>query len=144
MEITILSRSETAGLIKRVGLDLLLAHNRVISVNDFCHGKLFEQDNPRVLSLMFDDATPDFTWKDDVLFNGSMAEEVIDFLENHDGSDLIVHCYAGISRSAAIATFAARRLGYPEKQLKENRPIIHPNSHVLRTLESTYKFMNCA
>jgi predicted protein tyrosine phosphatase len=42
-----------------------------------------------------------------ILFNEDMAEKIVNFLEAMDTSkDLYVHCFAGICRSGAVASFA--------------------------------------
>lgn len=57
---------------------------------------------------VFDDI--DKVYKDFVVFSDEQANDIVNFLEKYHKSaekvDLIVHCFAGISRSAAIALFA--------------------------------------
>jgi len=64
-----------------------------------------------VLTLKFDDIFK--KTKDYVLFDETMADSVIDFLEKWDGKvdTLLIHCYAGLSRSAAIGAFARYFIG---------------------------------
>lgn len=44
-------------------------------------------------------------------FNESMAEQIIAFVKATDG-DILVHCQAGVSRSAAVAKFIHDHMGY--------------------------------
>jgi predicted protein tyrosine phosphatase len=47
-----------------------------------------------------------------VLFSDEMAQQIIDFIEkNRDVETLLVHCFAGQSRSRAVAAFAVEMLG---------------------------------
>ena len=69
--------------------------------NKYCKG---------VLTLYFDDV-----WKDvdeAVSFSEGMAHQVITFIrEHHHVETLIIHCYAGQSRSRAVGAFAVKMLG---------------------------------
>ena len=63
-----------------------------------------------VLTLLFDDIVKPVEGA--VLFSDEMAEQVIDFIEAHRSADtLLVHCYAGQSRSRAVGAFAVEMLG---------------------------------
>lgn len=91
----------------------------------------------KVLRLVFHDVDPGneatSSWK---LFDESHANQVIHFvrrLHAHDQSfDLVIHCKAGISRSAAIALFAASDTGcgFPRRLFAG-----FANMHVMVTLE---------
>jgi predicted protein tyrosine phosphatase len=66
-----------------------------------------------------------------VVFNEDMANNMIDFLEkyrigisNNEYDYLVIHCWAGISRSAAVAKFADEFYGineFPEKYTLYNK-----------------------
>lgn len=80
-----------------------------------------------VLQLLFDDVDPN---KDNVtrytLFNEQLADQILDFLLKHerDVDAVWVHCYAGISRSAAVASVISsiyRAQGYPLQYSLHNR-----------------------
>lgn len=59
-----------------------------------------------VLRLYFHDL--DKPWQNYVLFDVSMADQIIDWLEQaQDLKGIYCHCAAGISRSAAVAKFIA-------------------------------------
>lgn len=70
--------------------------------NDRCKG---------VLTLLFDDIERPVDGL--VLFSEEQARQVIDFIQAHrrDTDTLLVHCYAGQSRSRAVGAFAVRMLG---------------------------------
>ena len=71
------------------------------SKNEFCKD---------VLTLYFDDITREVEGA--VLFSDEMARQIIDFIEtNVDVDTLLVHCFAGQSRSRAVAAFAVEMLG---------------------------------
>lgn len=69
-----------------------------------------------ILRLEFHDSEPSATDLYRVYFNEAHAVEVIKFLEKHANTEVknvIVHCDAGVSRSAAISKFAALTYGLP-------------------------------
>ena len=69
--------------------------------NKFCKG---------VLTLYFDDVVKET--KGAVLFDENMADSVIAFIRSHmDVDTLLIHCYAGQSRSRAIGAFAKKMMG---------------------------------
>lgn len=93
-----------------------------------------------VLYVSFDDAenpTEDGSW---ALARESDIQSIFEFADEHPTAPLLVHCRAGVSRSAAIAlTFIVRGLLHSEnlvedaaEQLLNIRPHARPNVHVLR------------
>ena len=71
-----------------------------------------------VLRLYFHDGVPYGTAPRKVdLFSTEQAQAVIDFLRRHNAAPnpthLLIHCEAGISRSAAVAVFAASECRVP-------------------------------
>lgn len=63
-----------------------------------------------VLTLYFDDITREVEGA--VLFTDEMAGQIIDFIEANAYVDTLrVHCFAGQSRSRAVAAFAVQMLG---------------------------------
>lgn len=90
-----------------------------------------------VLRTVFHDVDPGndtaSSWK---LFDESHARQVVDFVRriNDDPQlfDLVIHCKAGISRSAAVALFAADETGcdFPRKPFAGLA-----NKHILSTLQ---------
>ena len=87
----------------------------VISIQDAQSGGFgFEFTESRycqdVLTLRFDDVEGDAEGA--VPFSEKMAEEMIRFiLRNRDADTLLIHCYAGQSRSRAAAAFAVKMFG---------------------------------
>ena len=70
--------------------------------NEFCKG---------VLTLHFDDIVKEVEGA--VLFDSSHAMRIINFINDYGSKvdTLLVHCYAGQSRSRAVAAFAAELMG---------------------------------
>ena len=69
--------------------------------SQFCKG---------VLTLYFDDIVREVDGA--VLFSREMAQEIIYFILGHKAVDtLIVHCYAGQSRSRAVGAFVVKMFG---------------------------------
>jgi predicted protein tyrosine phosphatase len=61
-----------------------------------------------------------------ILFNEDMARMIINFVQSISGKGIktiIVHCWAGISRSAAVAKFLAENLKaqFPDKYMLYNK-----------------------
>ncbi len=69
-----------------------------------------------VLRLYFTDAVTAGNEKT-VLFDQKFARQIVDFLDRYhrevEDFDLLIHCQAGVSRSAAIAVWAASEFGLP-------------------------------
>lgn len=69
--------------------------------NQYCKG---------VLTLLFDDVLSEVDGA--VLFSDGMAQQIIAFILAHRNVDtLLIHCYAGQSRSRAVGAFAVKMLG---------------------------------
>ena len=64
------------------------------------------------LRLRFDDATENDALGDDILFTRDMATETIGFIDQNSDQNFVVHCEAGISRSAAVAQFISDVYGH--------------------------------
>lgn len=90
-----------------------------------------------VLRLYFDDMENYIEWERDgwdkiykrdcVMFDMDMGYMVFDFFQKHKRCEnLMIHCHAGISRSAAIGSFLSQILG--KKNFMD--PPYFPNSHV--------------
>jgi len=69
-----------------------------------------------------------------ILFNDDHATQVIDYLDGlkkeEEDSMLVVHCFAGISRSGAIGGFACDYFGMDYLPFAESNPCIMPNAHI--------------
>lgn len=108
----------------------------VISVQDSCSGgfgvRFAENDFCKgVLTLTFDDIEKKVDGA--VLFSKEQADSIIDFIRDKRKSadTLLVHCYAGQSRSRAVGAFAVRMLGGDyERSLSQSSA----NMYVFNTL----------
>ena len=100
-------------------------------INKHCQG---------ILRLSFDDISEKNTdWPfSEILFDETMAKSVIDFAEASSGAidHLLVHCNAGVSRSAAVAICLGELYGVPVVDAKKT-PCSAPNKLVLRILRET-------
>ena len=72
-----------------------------------------------------------------VAMNEEQADELLAFIKKNYGSDFIVHCDAGISRSVAVGTFLATHYGYDVKYVKTGDDR-HRNIHVLNLLRRAW------
>jgi len=95
----------------------------------------FERDHANVLNLEFDDCEYEIQGK---VFDVKMAEKVIEFLDNlpETVSTIIIHCMAGISRSAGIGEFIVNYFNFDYKKFKKTNPQIQPNIRVRRLLNN--------
>ena len=93
--------------------------------NQFC------QD---VLTLYFDDIVREVEGA--VLFSDEMAEQIIEFIKKNRKVDtLLVHCYAGQSRSRAVGAFAVKMMGGDNSKYFSQG---NPNMYVYDTLEMVW------
>lgn len=90
----------------------------VISIQDTAHGGFgFELKQNAycfdVLTVYFDDI--DHPQHGAKLMTEAQADEIIRFIEKHrdDVRTLLIHCFAGISRSKAVERFARKMLELP-------------------------------
>lgn len=69
-----------------------------------------------ILRLYFTDAVTAGS-EETVLFDQKFARQIVDFLDGYhkvtSDFDLLIHCHAGVSRSAAVAVWAASEFGLP-------------------------------
>ena len=90
-----------------------------------------------VLTLKFDDVEGDVPGA--VPFSGEMADEMIRFiLRNREADTLLIHCYAGQSRSRAAAAFAVKMFGKDNAAYFEGG---RPNRLVYELLEDKWQHM---
>ena len=76
-----------------------------------------------------------------ILFDKEMAKQTVDFLERRklEAGDhvLVLHCDAGISRSGAVAEFAAEFFGITTETFEKENPYLRPNPFVRRLLRES-------
>ena len=98
---------------------------------------LFKYNHDNVLNLDFDDVEYDVPEMGIVAITPRQAKLIVDFFEKHiDAKNFIVHCEAGISRSAAVATCFMDFLhmnGIKGNSLHKNFSY-HPNPRVERLI----------
>lgn len=74
------------------------------------------------------------------LFNDGHAQQVANFLRAHPNEDVIVHCDAGISRSAGLAAAILKHTTGDDGQIFDSW-LYHPNMRVYRkTLETLHNY----
>lgn len=150
MSIQVISRSEMQ---ERLATDPHLVDKfKIISINDPGHTIIcnnsdpnaydpFIPDHPNVLSLVFHDADERDMLKnlDYCYFNELHAADIVNFLAKClPTDDLIIHCFAGISRSGSVGTFAREFLDLDHNRFSRINPQIVPNTYVLRILRNYY------
>lgn len=93
-----------------------------------------------VCRLEFDDIEhdlgPEYTMFDEI-----HADRILGFLDRHKGEDIVVHCHAGMSRSAAIADFIATYYDYTLPLNRCTTPhLLKKNTHVAWMLHRVRSF----
>ena len=97
-----------------------------LTENRYCMG---------VLTLLFDDIVREVDGT--VLFSEEMAAQIIQFIREHRTVDtLLVHCYAGQSRSLAVGAFAVKMLGGDNSAYFKH---YNPNMYVYKVLEDSLR-----
>jgi len=136
MNIIASSRQAVCGVIQKIQKDKPDSKVIAISVTD---PKSKPVDLPLldldVLRLQFHDLDQTYPSHAIILFDICMAHQIKDFVENYSGRDnliVIIHCEAGISRSAAVAGALSKHfIGSDEKFFKTP---YYPNRFVYRIL----------
>ena len=119
VKFTILSRKEAESLTSK---NIKSKRPVMISINDAKEGHADIKLDIPILYLQFDDVetTPDWCLKQDLaeriemlydIFDFEMAKKIIDFVNVTEPDEIIVHCHAGICRSAAVAA-ALKKIMY--------------------------------
>lgn len=134
-KIEILSREECLNYISnKLETDCV-----VISINDTGFTTNFKE-NIRIrdiLSLTFDDITLDIDGC--TLFNKSISKEIKSFIDSYKQTvtQFIIHCTAGISRSAAVGFVISKYLNGDDTYLFETGRYI-PNKLIYETMSNTF------
>lgn len=108
----------------------------VISIGDPGESKpRYAVDHIDVLRLEFDDVDEEIG-SEYVMFDFQHARKILDYLKKHEGKPVVVHCNAGISRSAAVVKYMVDKLGYLRSERPSNTvKADHYNGWVYRQLE---------
>ena len=99
------------------------------------------REHPKVLTVRFDDVVInlkhcDVNYK---VINNLTAKLIVEFIERNRSNNFIVHCMAGVSRSAAVCMFINYVYGH---KLKDDFWILsHPNVFVLGKLLVMHEFI---
>lgn len=99
----------------------------------------FKDKHDNVLNLEFDDLPCDEFEFDGHVAKGlsiEQAKEIYDFVEKHIGKNFIIHCRAGMSRSAAVGWYI--RDFYKDIYNGDYRLPEGPNKDVYRKLSRVY------
>jgi len=90
-----------------------------LTKNRFCRG---------VLTLYFDDFEEPESGV--ILLDAEQAAKIIKFLRDHSTVDtMLIHCFAGKSRSAAVGKFAAELYGLPEPECLYYNTLVYEMLH---------------
>lgn len=95
-----------------------------------------------VFNITFDDLTDkDELNNDSILFKESHAKRIIDFVErNKDKENILVQCYAGVSRSGAVGSFINDKYGSEEYDtFMRYNPKIKPNYYIKSILNKVLR-----
>lgn len=83
----------------------------VISIGDRGEPYKFACEHKRVLRLEFDDVVG-YVGPEYHNFDMWHARQLLEFVESCGEEDILVHCHAGVSRSAAVAKFLNEHKSY--------------------------------
>jgi len=110
----------------------------LISINepeDTPYELLLDRNDSRILTVAFSDVTGK-VYQDGILKYTPLGDEtamkILDFINIHQGKDIIIHCAAGVSRSAAICLYLNLFHGYELKPRFWS--VSNPNCYVLGRL----------
>jgi len=123
----------------------------IVSINNVKDtSSYFEKEHENVKIMHFGDYSEEMITllnyskekeKENGVFNNEMAKELYEFIKrNKDKNLAVLHCAAGISRSAGVGTFIQDLYGTQSFQdFKRKNPQIQPNLHVLNLLRKMYE-----
>ena len=114
------------------------AYKYLISIGDVGTGEPYGYqhfERPK-LRLEFDDITLDGKWEGSFRATSEQVKLIIDFCQDiHHADRALIHCFAGISRSAAAACILSTiKMGSPRAALdhvQRSKPSVYPNKWVL-------------
>lgn len=107
----------------------------VISIRDDYTEMGWKVEHKSILTLRFDDIEgymgPEYR-----NFDYLDALKILSFVRDTNGDDIVVHCHAGVSRSAAVAKFLSEKMGYELRYHPlGSKSTDRYNREVYRTLE---------
>jgi rhodanese-related sulfurtransferase len=100
--------------IPRVFVGQLTGEYSLLSIGDPNQEDEFAKSHPGRHRLEIDDVE-ELIDNSYVMFDYLKALKVLVWLEDQGDKDIVIHCEAGISRSAAVAKFMVEHLGYTLK-----------------------------
>lgn len=112
----------------------------LISINPEEPEELFrlklDRNNPNILTVRFADVTKEHNYRGYIIrpISKETTLQILDFIEKNKDKNFIIHCAAGISRSAAVAQFISEAYGHGLKPNFWN--VSHPNNYVLYMLRT--------
>ena len=143
MKIYVISKLEFDAYCEKFNLN---DNNIELNKNLYCisiHGlsekeiPYFKFNHTNVLNLRFDDVESDSAHGKAMTIEQGM--EIISFLKNmeiNNNTMLLVHCYAGISRSGAVGTFCNEYFNQDKTEFINRNKHILPNGAILRILHN--------
>lgn len=116
----------------------------LISINnpfEDLHPVGVSREDPRVLTVVFADVTYNFPYKEKVykVINEETATTLVKFIEKFKDKNFIVHCTAGVSRSAAVCMYI--HTIYRHALRNDFLKVSFPNNYVLGKLISMRHFL---
>lgn len=106
----------------------------VISIGERGEAYKFACEHKRVLRLEFDDIVG-YVGPEYHNFDMWHARQLLDFVDSCGDEDILVHCHAGVSRSAAVAKFLNEHKGYfLDLSFPSSKDTSMYNTDVYRTL----------
>lgn len=109
--------------------------SHVISIRDDYSEMGWRVEHKSLLTLKFDDIEG-FVGPEYRNFDYLDALKILSFVRDTNGDNIVVHCHAGISRSAAVAKFLSEKMGYElVYHALGSNTVERYNREVYRTLE---------
>lgn len=125
--------------LSQIAAEQLREPSNIISITDDADRAEFSVEHKRILRLQFDDVDGYVGSDGLTVFSLDQARRIHEFVNECYGEDIVVHCHAGMSRSAAVAKFIADKREY---RLDMRAPCIgtsaYYNRHVYKTLNALY------
>lgn len=116
----------------------------LISINQEEPEELFplqiDRNLPGVLTLRFSDLTKPLNYKGTILnpINKEQTLQLLAFIEKYKDKNFIIHCAAGISRSAGVAYFINEKYGHSLRP--DFKQVSRPNFWVINMLRTNGEY----